>query len=186
MGDLENKGLEPGPDLESQPVSDGSIMDSLRQQHRELADVQELYLSIPGYHGQLYAKYRLLDVRHDLRAIGQRAQKQFPGNIQDQIFYSNVDAMIQGCEGLFYQTDEGEYKSIAEALDPDATEPITYSDARLIEFFAWDATEVTSARAATQRLFNNDAALLDHARMLSNWMRDTSKDVNEDFLESLT
>lgn len=160
-----------------------SMMSALREQYETLAKSNTVDLPIPGYNGMLWARYHLLDVQNDMKKIGRRIRKQFK-EVEDQIFYVNLDAMILACEGLYYDRD-GEKLSLAEGLADGNDEPVKY-DQRLATFLGWPLEEVASARDVVKRLFKNESAIIEHGRQLNDWMRDTTKDVNDDFLGGLT
>lgn len=158
-----------------------SVMESLRAKHRELVNSKTLDLPIPGYEGELVARYRLLSMK-ELERIGNRVQKQVKGQ-GDRVLLASLDSIIVACDGLYYNRD-GKLVSLSESIGKDEP-PIKYDD-RLIDFLGLTLDEGDSmgpARKTVLAVFGgNDIAVLDHSRAIGQWSADTSRDVSEAFL----
>jgi hypothetical protein len=184
MSENEHKVGE-GLDQPTEVIQPNSVMESLRAKHRELRESKTLDLPIPGYDGDLVARYRLLTMK-ELENIGNRVQKQVK-NQGDRVLRASLDAIIVACEGMYYNRD-GRLVPLSESISKD--EPMIKYDDRLIEFLALELREddpleptLGPARKTVLAVFGeNDIAILDHSRAIGQWSSDTSRDVTEAFL----
>lgn len=173
-----------GAHLSSEPHSNSSnsMMSRLREQHQKLASATTIDIDLPGFNGELVAKYRLLDVTHELQKIGQRVLREFSNNPGEQALYGAIDSMVMACEGLFFRNADGELSPLSESIGPEEP-PIKY-DTRLLEFLGLPPED--TARGTVLALFaRNEPLIVSHGQQLARWMRDTTKGVQSDFLTEL-
>jgi hypothetical protein len=169
-------------DFEQQDAPSGSMMDRLREQHRKLAEQHTTELEIPGYSGELVARYRILDVQNELKKITLRVNREFK-DMAEQALYSTIDALILACEGLFYY-DGSKLRPLSESFGP-STPPVKY-DHRLVEFLALELGEEASARDVVFAAFGgNEPAIITHGQILSRWMSGMAEGVMSSFMEGM-
>lgn len=157
-----------------------SLFDGLREKHREIAARKTIDIPIPGYDGDLVARYRVLDVTSEMSGIAKRVAREFTNTMEAQL-WATVDGMIVACEGIFASDKGGNLHPLSEATGSDT--PVKY-DMQLAQFMGF--TGVGSAREVVMELFgHNEVAMLDHGSQLSRWMSNTSRRVNEEFMAGI-
>lgn len=152
-----------------------SRLDVLKRRHAELGQERHLDLDVPQYGGDLVARYRVPRPAEINRAAKRIAK--LPED--DQQVAATIDQVIVACDSMWLRVN-GEL----EPLETDNPEPVRY-DVRLAEALGIEGT--TSARQVVERVFSsggtfNVAALTRHAAHIGEWLTDTSKDLDEDFL----
>jgi hypothetical protein len=154
----------------------GSLMEKLRSKHAEIASKKTIDIPLPGYDDMLITRYRVLDVRNDINRISQRVQKE-RGSQLSQALSAAMDSMIASCVEIF-TTRDGQLVPLSESFGPD--HPAVRYDESLAEFMDF---KIDSARDLILQLFGgNEPMIMDHAQMLSRWMSDTTREVNDEFL----
>lgn len=156
------------------PLASQSILDVLRARRAETAAHETVDLAVPGYKGDLVARYHLIGDARDLDKIGQNVRKGFRTDI-DRIVNTSIDLLIEACNGLYGKSpDSGELVSLADTGDP-----VCY-DARCAEMFGIDINPQSPARSILRGMFfGNENAIIEHAQLLQRWMADTSVEVDE-------
>jgi len=164
-----------------------SIVDRVRtqQKHSESAD-NTLDLDIPGYDGQLFARYGLVEGKK-IQMISDKAQREYK-NLADRALVAAQDTIIEACQEIFFRDpdevdSEGKPKeiSIAAYMTEQGEEgwdyPVRFDD-KLAEFFRWGPDDTDgSARNVLYKVFGkNDVAVANHNLILSRWMADPSRD----------
>ena len=148
-------------------IGHGTLMEQLRRKRAEAASHTTVDLAVPGYKGDIVARYQLIDVLVEGKEIQERLQRQFEKD-DDRMHFGMIDTLIAACTGLYFRNDEGQL----EPIDPDGQGPAQY-DHRLAAAFGYEAE---SARDALVKLFNgNNLAIRAHALRLSEWMADPSR-----------
>lgn len=147
-----------------------SLLEQLREKRRAAAAAKTIDLPIPGYDGDLIARYRLLDVLVDGKQLGEKIRREFTSQTE-RTFYGALDTLITACEGLYIRNQaSGEL----EPLDPDGQGPVCY-DHRLAEGLELEAS---TARETLKALFNGEEVrILTHADQLGRWMADPASAV---------
>lgn len=151
---------------------DRSPFEHLRRRRQQIANIKYLDLDIPGYGGELVARYKLLNWDH-VRRI---AKKHENSREKRKLLYAQVDLLIEACDGFYRRVDGGEELA---PLDPERT--IRY-DKALAEGMGFSEEESESARKVCLALFVNDLALVDHHGDLLNWMRGSQEDVDAELV----
>lgn len=161
-----------------------TMMDKLRAE-RDAATPDTADINVPGYRDLLVARYKVVPGK--LAAdIGRRATRQF-NDEHDRNIWATVDLLIAANTGLYYRNfdEEDPDKQLVpmdpnhEVGDPSAV-AMTYSDPDTAASLKIDAP---TARDLVYQLFKeNDASIMAHGIVLSRWMADTSRGVDESFL----
>lgn len=171
---------EPGRVEVERPGANGdapdSVIASLRERRRKIGEVHELTLEIPGYGGELFARYHKLEF-DDINRISQKARESKNPNAA---LFGQCDFLIQACDTLLIKKADGSTKPMHELYPELGDEPIRF-DERLGQALGYEAT---SARKAVIGLFNNDLALNDQANDLVLWMKSSDREDEEDFSHS--
>ncbi len=168
---------------QAKPAGAASLMDSIRAKHQGIVDSKETTIPLPGYDGLLVAKYRLLNVKGELGAIGRKVEKAYK-TVAEQGLYGTIDTMIMACIEILTTKEDGTLVPLSEFFGEDV--PIRY-DARLADFVGLlQDVENKTARQVVFAVFgDNEPMILEHGRKLSGWMRDTTRDVDDDFLAAM-
>lgn len=167
---------EVSPEIE---IESDSLIDRLRRQRKAVAEQHFNDVDIPGFNGELFCRYRLLD-SNELDSIVRKVRAQVKGR-SDQVFAITCDNLITACEE-FYVRDGGKEVSCreAEGWDGDTTMPIRY-DANLARFlgFSGDLPDPPTARSVVLGLFGgNDVAVIAHGGRLAQWFMKTGSEVD--------
>lgn len=155
--------------VESAP---NSILASLREKRAKAATNKTVDIAIPGYRGDLVARYHLLDPLVEGKVIGERMKREFPDDEDKMTYYALVDTLIAACDGLYLRNTEG----VLEAIDPEGDGDACCYDSRLA---AGLGIESDSARKTLLAVFNgNKVAVTQHSMRLQQWMADPSKNLS--------
>lgn len=168
-------------EIESKPGG-SSVMDLLR--HRRQLRAQEIThdIDIPGYGGDLFARYHLIDGKQ-LNAIASRIQKT-ERDPAGRNLLASVDVMVAACDGL-YARDRGVERGLHEILGEET--PVRY-DVRLAQFLGFEGElgDAPTARGVVLALFNgNDLAVMSHSSRLQRWTMGAENELDEEFLGEL-
>jgi hypothetical protein len=165
-----------------------SYVDLLRQDYKELSEVEDVLIPVQGYERVgLRAKYRLPESGKELDTIARKAMREHKDTFSRNISVA-MDTIIVLCVGLYIQPANTEELGLESPtptepipLDPENTgEPARY-DHRLAEILGL-GEDVNSARAVVRALFgNNDLAILAHSEKLSRWIANTKADLDAEF-----
>ena len=161
-----------------------TMMDKLRAE-REAETPDHADINIPGYRDQFVARYHVVPGKV-VAELGKRAQRQFSEQ-HEQNIWATVDLLIAANIGLYFRNfDEEDPEKQLVPIDPDhevgdpMVAPVTYSNPGVAEFLHLSAE---TARDLVYQVFGeNDAAIMAHGMLLTRWMADTSKEVDESFL----
>jgi hypothetical protein len=185
MADEEHEGwplkTEAGDDAANTPVpplgtegADSSLVDLFREELKELADAEFVYIPIKGYDRTgLQVKYTMPESGKLLDDIARRVARQYKDNYSRNLYIS-IDTMIFLCGGVYVQPD-----GVGEPvmLDPQETGEPCLFDERLAELMGMNGTG-GSERAVVKRLFGgNELAINAHAEKLARWLQNTKANV---------
>lgn len=161
---------------ELRPEAPVTGLEVLRQKRAEAARRTTIDMRVPGYDGVLVARYRLLDPLKEGKQIGERIRSQFKGDDESQLFFANVDTLIEACVGLFER--DPDTRELAP-IDPEETgEPVRY-DHRLAAGLGItiEIGDKQPARTTVLGVFNgNKVAINRHAGQVEMWMADPTGD----------
>jgi hypothetical protein len=166
------------PGVYSSPLPEPpeSVMQRLREKRKSISERNEIDIDIPGYDGELVARYRLME-GHEFELIGKKVRRQFKSTA-DRLTYGSADTLIAACVNILIRGADDRLYPLGDLIGLPG-EPIRYDD-RLAEFLKFEAN---SARDVILGVFaNNELALAQHQVKFARWTSDTSKDVSEDFL----
>jgi hypothetical protein len=130
----EPSGLEAVVEDEVEPergAAPGSILESLRARAQQLQAEKHIDLEIPGYHGQLWGRYRAVSLARTLTQAGEV-------NPMVPKWTVAADTLARALEAVYYRNEHGE-------LQPLYPEPVRYDD-ELVEMLNLRPAE-RSARA---------------------------------------
>lgn len=167
---------------EIEETTGGSVVDMLRRRRQALASETTTDLDIPGYGGELFARYHLIDGKQ-LNAIATKVQKT-EREASARALFASIDVLIAACDGLYIR-DHGVEKGVHEVMGEDT--PVRY-DQRLAEFLQYEGAlgANPTARGVVLGLFgNNELAILTHSGNLQRWMMGLEAQNDEEFLGEL-
>lgn len=163
-------------DEERGPFSEASVVDLLKQEIQELAEVKDVLIKVEGYDKTgLQVKYGLPENGKQLDTIARKVQREFKGNYERNLYIA-IDTMIALCMGLYVQPPEVDEPVM---LDPDETGTPVQFDERLAELVGLEDGQLRTARNVVRRLFRkNDMAIVYHAEKLNRWLQNTNADLD--------
>jgi hypothetical protein len=167
-----------GVDDEKAPLSSESISDRLRRQRKNISEQTTTDVDIPGYNGDLFCRYKLLDGA-ELDAIMRRARSSVNGRLE-QVRIATMDNIINSCEE-FWLRDEGKEFPVRQHPDVKSDLPVRY-DETLAEFMGFKAElpEPLTARSVLLAVFGgNDIAVSAHGAVLARWMMRSGTELDE-------
>jgi hypothetical protein len=175
---------------EQEPVESTSILDRLRARREEVKEQRILDLAIPGYEDELMARYK--PVPFKVFEDDEKKRKKSRG--KDPALLSAAIDQIMACCEMILVKDPGNPACVLDN-DGDVTEyrPIDVEAAEMGAPVKWeqrfaDLINIPQdetrgiAKLVVLRTFCNDAALIYHASRLGIWLRDTTKEVDDDLL----
>jgi hypothetical protein len=154
-----------------------SALERIRQRRKAAAETTTTDMPIPGFGGELVARYRIIDPLVEGKEIGQRIAQQFPK--QDQLseatHYANVDMLIAACVGFYVKHPAtGQLAPFGDTSPDHAGLAPTYEDEALAELMGFEAS---SARECVVGVFGGHRAAVNvHAQLLQAWMANPTGD----------
>jgi len=157
-----------------------SFMDRMRRQRKAVADEEFHDLDLPGYHGELFCRYRLLDST-ELNEINRKVRARIR-NRNEQILAITLDNLIEACDEIWAR-DNGREMPLREHEDFQGNRdmPVKY-DLAFAQFlnFASELGDSPSARGVLLAVFGgNDIAVQAHGAQLARWMMKMGTEVDE-------
>lgn len=166
-----------------------SILDQLRAKRQQATETRFLDLQIPSYDGLLVARYKTVPFSvFEAAEKKQRKDKSAP-----KLLLAALDQIILTCDQILVK-DPGHHDCVTDndghiteyrPIDPQAAEqgmPVRW-DTRLGDLIGIDEQEHRGQqRLIVLRTFCNDSAVIYHASQIGVWLRDTTKDADEDLL----
>jgi hypothetical protein len=160
------------------PEPEESLVDRLRKQRQAVAENKFTDLDIPGYNGDLFCRYRLLDgteldqiIRKVRRTVKDRSE---------QVMAATLDNIITACEELWVR-DNGKERPVRDLSTVPTDLPVKY-DVILAEFLGFSAElpDPPTARSVVLGVFGgNDIAVSAHGARLAQWMMQSGAEVDE-------
>lgn len=155
-------------------VESNSLLGGLRRQAHELATDKTIDIPIAGWHRpELVARYRFLP-EAEAKAIGDRIRESDEySNDRDRSEAGLIASMVEACEGLYAR----EGNKLEPVAPEDGGGPCRYDDR--LEIFLFGESSGSSRAAVLAAFKGNWLASLNHARLLMEWMTDTSKTIEQ-------
>lgn len=151
---------------------DASPLGRIRAKREQLAGQSgTLTLEIPGYAGDLHARYRYIPFSQ-AKKQGEVMRESTPKKLHD--LYGCADTLILTCQEILVRGADGEL----EPVDLEADTPIRF-EKRLADELGFEAP---SARAVVLGVFNNDYGVIAQAMRVSAWLQDTTKAVDQGYV----
>jgi hypothetical protein len=167
-----------------------SILDRLKARRESVKKSRTLDLEIPGYEGDLLARYK--PVPFKVFEDDEKKRKKSKGK-DPALLSAAIDQIISCCDMILVRDpgnpacvldNDGEVTDF-RPIDVDAAEagsPVKWEQ-RLADLIDIPQEETRGiAKLVVLRTFCNDAALIYHASRLGIWLRDTTKEVDDDLL----
>ncbi len=167
-----------GP-LPDSPLAEGqSPFEALRRKREGIEVEKQIQLEIPGYEGNLAARYKSLGYR-EIRKQAKRIASKGGDEAENEVTYA-ATVIARMCETILYRaSDEDQLRPIHEFAEALGDEPVRF-DERLAETVL--GIEGVSGPAQIVRLvFRNQYAVLDHFGRLDAWLRESSGAGDQDF-----
>lgn len=178
MSDLEHVETALGGIFETMETpQEESVSDRLRKARKTVAEQHFFDIDVPGYNGELFCKYRLLDSR-DLKSISDHITSTIRDR-DEQILAAGCDTLIRACDE-FWVRDKGREIPVRELLDEPRELPVRY-DMQLAEYlgYAEFLPDPPTFRAVVLGLFgNNEIALASHNNDLARWIMGKGNEVD--------
>jgi hypothetical protein len=173
------EGLDSLPEPAELPEEE-SLVSRLRKQRKEIAEQTFHDLDLPGYNGEIFVRYRLLDGT-EIDAIRQKIRKTVRGR-SEQVLAATLDNLITACDEVWVR-DEGKEIPLREHKDFTGNRdmPVKF-DSQLAEFlqFSTELPDPPTARSVVLALFGgNDLAVSMHGAFLMRWMMNSSSELDE-------
>jgi hypothetical protein len=131
-----------------------------------------LDLDVPGYDGILVIRYKWVPFSEISK--NSEVLKRI-GNQSALAVAACCETLISTCVEFLIRAEDGELHPLSQD-----DVPITFLDKRLAEALGFDAS--LGSRDYVRSTFSNDYALIETANTVMEWLQDTSKGVNKDFL----
>jgi hypothetical protein len=181
MSDVFDEAIEQMADVDGEPQPRGSLIDQLRRDHEAIREETTHDIDIPGMHGRLFCRYRVLDSR-ELDANVRKVRDTIPDRAQ-RLITVTLDNLIQACVEFYVRTDDGEEVPVREykEYEGDRSLPVRY-DENLADFLLLKRymDEPYTSRGVVLALFgNNELAASSHAADLIRWMMRSPEDVEQ-------
>lgn len=159
------------PDDDVLPTDRESLADRLRRQRKEQAENTWHDVDIPGYNGELFCRYRLLESQ-ELDGIGRKVRQEVRDR-SERILAAAMDGLILSCMEFFVRED-GREMPLREhpTYQGPKDVPVRY-DINLAEYleFTDQLSDPPSARGVVLALFGgNDVAVQTHSALNAQWM----------------
>lgn len=169
------------PDATANGSGDPNMLEHLRARREAIMENTTVDMDIPGYDGELVARYRRsADLWDEMKKAAKKFEKS--KNPRKELL-SQCDLLSMCCDGMFIRQG-GTLRPLNELakeqkldLGGDLDEPIGY-DKRLAAFFGVDAS---TAREVVLRVFANDMAVSGHHGELYRWIESSESEDAQDF-----
>lgn len=155
-------------------MTNPTLLDHLKAKRAELAQRQTIDLDVPGYGGDLVIRYKSIP----LEQLNETLLKVTRAGSEKHVLEANADLLIRTCEGIYVRQSPD---SPLEPLDPEASEPTTFSSGTLPELLG--LTDVTTARQEVFAVFSPDGAqplaIGRHSDAVITWLQGSSDEEEE-------
>lgn len=175
---------EPVPVAEPAPAVEVSILGSLRQQRSKIGEgADPLYLSVPGYDDKLVLRFKWVPFKTLTRTAQQLSKMTEPS---EQAVAAAADTIVAACEEVCVRVADSDKPAAAgypKGVYPLSTNsvPVDFSDGDRLSY-ALGFQKPKDARTCAVLTFKNEYALIDVATDVTEWLRDTTRKVDEEFV----
>lgn len=161
------------------PTDQESLKDRLRRQRQEQAENKFHDLDIPGYNGEMFIRYRLLEST-ELDSISQKVRQE-TRNRSDRVLLSALDSLIMSCEEVWVRENGKEIPLRQyEEYEGSKEVPVRFN-IELAEFLAFTdmLPDPPTARSVVLAMFGgNDIAAQAHSAANAQWMMRAGAEVD--------
>jgi hypothetical protein len=148
-----------------------SNADRIRAKREEIAAETTEVFDIPGYDGDLAARYRRMEWT-EIQKVGERARA---SKHPHKELHGQADIIAAACIELLVR-DQNNPEAYERFGEVDG-EPIRF-DLNLCNVMGW--TDIRTARETVRAMFGNDLAVSMHHQILLAWMSGVAKKIQED------
>lgn len=142
-----------------------SLLDGLRKSRRDTLEDTTKKFEIPGYQGDLFAEYRILEPK-ELERLGKKVMREFKKSRADVVLYGAIDSLAAACECIYVRNEVGELQPLHEIRGEEF--PVVFDD-RLAETLGFESNG--TARSVVYDAFcQRDMAIIKQNIDLSNWL----------------
>lgn len=166
--------LETLAETDSAPAT---LLDSLRKRRLDTLDETTKRLEIPGYAGDLFAEYRLLEPK-ELERLGKKVAREFKKSRADLVLYGAMDSLATACVAIHVRDEEGALIPLHEVRGDD--NPIVF-DVRLADALGFEPGPTTRS-IIFDTFCQRDMAIIQQNIALSNWMSGVDNPLGDDAL----
>jgi hypothetical protein len=173
MAEQKKEAQKESQETAEKKLSPDNLLTTLRSRRQEIGEAKSVDLEVPGYDGALVIRYGKVDW-DELRRIAGKAQK---SKSPRRELNAQADTLVAACQEVLIRVGE-ELLPITEAFpEADTGEPVRFDDrlAKALEF------EAPNARAVVFGTYNNDLAVTLAHNDLTEWMRNSNQEEDEDF-----
>lgn len=154
-----------------------SPLDRLKERRRKAQEERDpLDLDIPGYGGELVARYRVLSFE-EMEKLQERGGKMAQVADKEAELKITMDTIAAACVGIFLREDD-KLRPLNEVDAKFGDEPVRY-DERLAEAVGVDSEG--KVRVLIRRMFPTELSILAHLQRISNWMEGVNDVDDRDF-----
>lgn len=157
-----------------------SILDRLHAEGEEAAAEHTLDLRIPRFKS-LYVRYRWVDP-DTVMSMDARKYQGLQGAARGVV--PAADTLVLLCKEFCALDADGELRPMHEFDEIDAAFPVQF-DEQIREVLNLGATSAATKHKARQTVldvYDNPYAVIDHARRLTNWLKDPTQDPTQELL----
>lgn len=160
-----------------------SVMNRLRKRRAELRADHHLDAAIPGYDGELVARYRPLEWA-TFRAMAKKVELSKSDRAE---LLAHADTLIKACDSIWIKDPDdprSDPKTGLRPVDEDPESPPVKYDDRLADYLGFAINNEAKTGPARQVLFgtfNNDLAVTAHYNEVTDWMNDVTQTVDNEF-----
>jgi hypothetical protein len=161
----------------SEDITEDSVIERLRKQRKKVAEQHFQDFDIPGYNGELFCRYNLLDGKQ-LGDLGDNIKRTIR-DPDERALAAGCDVIIAACDE-FWVRDRGKEIPVRSLLNEPQELPVKY-DIRLAEFLAFTDSipDPPTRRSIVLGLFGgNEISLAAHNTDVVRWMMGRGTEVD--------
>lgn len=152
-----------------------NLLANLRAKRQEISEARHLDLEIPGYDGELVARY--IPVEWDvIKDISKKLEKS--KNPRKEL-YAQADVLARTCEQILVRV-RGTLKPMGHVFPELGAETVAF-DPNLGKALDFEMNSHSPGRSAVLQSFNNDLAVAAQHNEVLEWIQSSNRDDDEDF-----